>query len=81
MTKPIKAKNLTAQLQYQGTGNPPTTHPHSAISNAFPGLEMDFRNVWRRILKGLQLHEASMPIPDCECLRRDGGSCSSRTRR
>ncbi|MGA8429372.1 MAG: hypothetical protein WB729_06095 [Candidatus Sulfotelmatobacter sp.] len=59
MTEPIKAKNLTAQLQYRGTGNPPTTHPHSAISNAFPGLEMDFRNVWRRILKGLQLHEAS----------------------
>jgi hypothetical protein len=59
MTEPIKAKNLTAQLHYQGTGNPPSTHPYSAISNAFPGLEMDFRNVWRRILKGLQLHEAS----------------------
>ncbi len=59
MTQPIKAKNLTAQLHYQGAGNPPSTHPHSAISNAFPGLEMDFRNVWRRILKGLQLHEAS----------------------
>jgi hypothetical protein len=59
MTEPIKARNLTAQLQYPGKGNPPTTHPHSAIFNAFPGLEMDFRNVWRRILKGLQLHEAS----------------------
>jgi hypothetical protein len=59
MTKAIKAKNLTAQLQYHGAGNPPSTHPHSAISNAFPGLEMDFRNIWRRILKGLQLHEAS----------------------
>lgn len=59
MTGKIKAKNLTAQLQYLGRGNPPTTHTHSAISNAFPGLEMDFRNVWRRILKGLQLHESS----------------------
>jgi len=59
MIDKIKAKNLSAQLLYVGTGNPPTTHPHSAISNAFPGLEMDFRNAWRRILKGLQLHESS----------------------
>src|SRR5579863_2922627 len=59
MNGPIKAKNLTAQLQYRAEGNPPSTHPYSAISNAFPGLEMDFRNVWRRILEGLQLHEAS----------------------
>lgn len=55
----IKAKNLTAQLQYRAEGNPPSTHPNSAISNAFPGLEMDFRNVWRRIVEGIQLHEAT----------------------
>lgn len=59
MNEPIKAKNLTAQLQYRAAGNPPSTHPNSAISNAFPGLEMDFRNVWRRILEGIQLHEAT----------------------
>jgi hypothetical protein len=59
MSEPIKAKNLTAQLQYLAAGNPPSTHPNSAISNAFPGLEMDFRNVWRRILEGIQLHEAT----------------------
>jgi hypothetical protein len=55
--KRIKAKNLTAQLQYRGRGNPPTTHPTSAISNCIPGLEMDFRNVWRRFLEGIELHE------------------------
>lgn len=59
MSELIKAKNLTAQLQYRAAGNPPSTHPNSAISNAFPGLEMDFRNVWRRILEGIQLHEAT----------------------
>jgi L-lysine epsilon oxidase-like protein len=59
MNGPIKAKNLTAQLQYRAEGNPPSTHPNSAISNAFPGLELDFRNVWRRIVEGIQLHEAT----------------------
>src|SRR5829696_1123449 len=59
MNKSIKAKNLSAQLQYQAAGNPPSTLPHSAISNAFPGLEMDFRNIWKRILVGIELHESS----------------------
>jgi hypothetical protein len=55
----IDPKNLSAQLAYQGRGNPPSTHPRSAISNAFPGLEMDFRNVWRHLFIGIELHEAS----------------------
>lgn len=59
MSKHIEAKNLTAQLQYRAAGNPPSTLPHTAISNAFPGLEMDFRNVWKLILVGIELHEAS----------------------
>lgn len=57
MTK-IRPANLTAQLHYQAEGNPPSTLPDSAISNSFPGLECDFRNVWRRIFVGIQLHEA-----------------------
>lgn len=59
MKKAIEAKNLSAQLQYQADGNPPSTLPHTAISNAFPGLEMDFRNIWKRILIGIELHESS----------------------
>jgi hypothetical protein len=59
MKKSIEAKNLSAQLQYEAAGNPPSTLPHTAISNAFPGLEMDFRNVWKRILVGIELHESS----------------------
>jgi hypothetical protein len=59
MSKSIEAKNLSAQLQYRAVGNPPSTLPHTAISNAFPGLEMDFRNIWKRILVGIELHESS----------------------
>src|SRR5262249_9636119 len=52
------AHNLTAQraqLAYRGRGNPPMSHPMSAISNCFPGLEFDFRNIWRRIFVGIVL--------------------------
>ena len=44
----IEPTNLTAQLHHRAAGNPPSTLPDSAISNCFPGLEFDFRNVWRR---------------------------------
>lgn len=55
----IAPANLTAQLSYRGAGNPPSTHPSSAISNCFPGLEMDFRNAWRNIFEGIVLHESN----------------------
>jgi hypothetical protein len=54
----IEARNLTAQLRYRATGNPPGSLPDSAISNCFPGLEFDFRNVWKRIFVGIEMHEA-----------------------
>lgn len=54
----IEAKNLTAQLRYRAAGNPPGALPESAISNCFPGLEFDFRNVWKRIFVGIEMHEA-----------------------
>jgi hypothetical protein len=57
--KSIEPKNLTAQLRYKGVGNPPNSHPASAISNSFPGLEADFRNIWIHIFDGIVLHEAS----------------------
>ncbi|MBV8485622.1 MAG: hypothetical protein JO077_22465 [Verrucomicrobia bacterium] len=57
--------NLTA-IFYHAQGNPPVAHPSSAISNAFPGLEMDFRNVWRRVFAGIILHEADNFVVDVE---------------
>ena len=53
----ITPRNLSAQLQYRGRGNPPVTHPNSAISNCFPGLEFDFRAIWRRIFTGIVVVE------------------------
>jgi L-lysine epsilon oxidase-like protein len=55
----IEAKNLSAQLRHRAAGNPPSSEPDSAISNCFPGLETDFRNVWKHILRGIELHESS----------------------
>jgi hypothetical protein len=57
-TRGVQPLNLTAQLAYRAKGNPPNSAPDTAISNAYPGLEMDFRNVWKRILKGIVLHES-----------------------
>jgi hypothetical protein len=57
--------NLTA-IFYHAQGNPPVAHPSSAISNAFPGLEMDFRNVWRKVFAGIVLHEADNFVVDVE---------------
>jgi hypothetical protein len=36
-TRRIEARNLAAQLHYAGRGSPPSSHPSSAISNAYPG--------------------------------------------
>ena len=54
----VTPANLTAQLHHRAAGNLPSTLPHSAVSNCFPGLEFDFRNIWRRVFEGIELHEA-----------------------
>jgi len=60
--KKITPQNLTAQLNYEARGNPPSTKPISAISNCFPGLEFDFRNIWRHFLVGVEFHEATTRV-------------------
>jgi hypothetical protein len=81
-----KPSNLSAvrdQLAYRGRGNPPVSHPTSAISNCFPGLEFDFRNIWRRLFKGIVLTEHNNlvvevtdsrlnSLKDCRLLAIDG---------
>lgn len=57
MSEKLKAANRTAQLHYRGAGNPASVLPRSAISNCFPGLETDFRNLWRRTFEGIVLLE------------------------
>jgi hypothetical protein len=62
----IEARNIAAQLAHLGRGNSPMSHPMSAISNCFPGLEFDFRNIWRRIFVGIVLVENNNYVADCE---------------
>jgi hypothetical protein len=47
-------------MAYRARGNPPSTQPIAAISNCFPGLEFDFRNVWKNLFEGIELHEAGL---------------------
>src|SRR5262249_31273236 len=42
---------------HRARGNPENTLPHTAISNCFPGLEYDFRNLWRRAFVGIVMLE------------------------
>jgi len=58
--------NRTAQLYHRARGNPESTLPHTAISNCFPGLEYDFRNLWRRAFVGLLMLENSNYVLDAE---------------
>jgi hypothetical protein len=62
----LSPRNLSAQLSYRGRGNPPVTHPTSAISNCFPGLEFDFRAIWRRIFVGIVLTESNNYVVEIE---------------
>ncbi|MBV9250375.1 MAG: hypothetical protein JO227_14165 [Acetobacteraceae bacterium] len=65
-TVDVRPVNLAAQLDFRGKGNPPSSRPDTAISNAYPGLEMDFRNVWRYILDGIVLHESANFVLEVE---------------
>ena len=53
----INKDDSISQLLYQAEGNPYSVLPRCAISNCFPGLEYDFRNLWRRSFKEIVLVE------------------------
>lgn len=53
----ITPRNLSAQVHYAAAGNPISSRPVSSVANCCPGLEVDFRAVWRRMFKGLVLRE------------------------
>jgi hypothetical protein len=55
----LSPSNLTAQLHHRGEGNPFGVLARTAISNCFPGLEFDFRNLWRRAFEGIVLLECN----------------------
>jgi hypothetical protein len=48
---------LSAQISYEAKGNPISSRPVTSVANCCPGLEVDFRAVWRRIFRGIELRE------------------------
>ena len=55
--KGLTPKNLSAQISYEAKGNPISSRPVTSVANCCPGLEVDFRAVWRRLFKGIELRE------------------------
>jgi hypothetical protein len=53
----LTPKNLSAQMSYEAKGNPVSSRPVTSVANCCPGLEVDFRAVWRRMFRGLELRE------------------------
>jgi hypothetical protein len=62
----LTPRNLSAQIHYEAAGNPINSRPVSAISNCCPGLEMDFRAVWRRMFEGIVLREYDNLVIDID---------------
>jgi hypothetical protein len=55
--KGLTPKNLSAQISYEARGNPISSRPVTSVANCCPGLEVDFRAVWRRLFRGVELRE------------------------
>ena len=51
------ARNRFDQITHVAAGNPVSSRLEMSVGNCTPGLEMDFRAVWRRLLEGIVLRE------------------------
>src|SRR5271165_5056552 len=71
----LTPRNLAAQVHYEAMGNPISSRPVTAVANCCPGLEVDFRAVWRRLFKGLELREYDNLV-----VRVDADDCDPDTR-
>ncbi|HEY3912949.1 MAG TPA: hypothetical protein VGN61_00570 [Verrucomicrobiae bacterium] len=72
VSKQLTPRNLTAQLHYEAAGNPVSTRPVSAVANCTPGLELDFRAVWRRLFEGIVLREYDNLVVEMESAKGAG---------
>ena len=80
--RPLTPRNLSAQLHYEAAGQPGRARGRSsAIANCCPGLEVDFRAVWRRLLEGVVLREYDNLVVDVEAGRRDEATRKLKGRR
>jgi len=60
----LTPKNLSAQISYEAKGNPICSRPVTSVANCCPGLEVDFRAVWRRMFRGIELREHDNLVVD-----------------
>jgi hypothetical protein len=72
-TPPLTPRNRTAHMNYAAAGNPISSRPVNAIANCCPGLEVDFRAVWRRIFEGLVMREYDSLVIDVDPQQDDPG--------
>jgi hypothetical protein len=75
--KGLTPKNLSAQISYEAIGNPISSRPVTSVANCCPGLEVDFRAVWRRLFKGIELREYDNLVikvsEDCDAVVKSSG--------
>jgi hypothetical protein len=64
--KLLIARNRFEQYQTPVTGNPASTRLETSVGNCTPGLEMDFRAVWRRLFEGIVLREYDNLVVEME---------------
>jgi hypothetical protein len=57
VSRRLTPRNLSAQIHHEAKGNPISSRPITSVANCCPGLEVDFRAVWRRLFKGIELRE------------------------
>jgi len=69
----LTPRNLSAHVNYAAAGNPVSSRPVHAIANCCPGLEVDFRAVWRRIFEGIELREYDNLVIDVDAEQDDPG--------
>ncbi len=73
VASPLTPRNRTAHVNYAAAGNPISSRPVNAIANCCPGLEVDFRAVWRRIFEGLVMREYDSLVIDVDPQQDDPG--------
>jgi hypothetical protein len=60
------ARNRFEQIHHVAAGNPISSRLDMSVGNCTPGLEMDFRAVWRRIFEGIVLREYDNLVTEME---------------
>jgi hypothetical protein len=64
--KSLIARNRFEEIHHVAAGNPVSSRLTMSVGNCTPGLEMDFRAVWRRLFEGLVLREYDNLVMEME---------------